>query len=55
MNPTALEIKISALQRHKGLYGWIGSMLVDDAGSPGTVENFLFCESTSISKLERYL
>jgi hypothetical protein len=47
MNPSSLDIDLSAVQSQKDMYKWFRSMLVDDEGSPSTIENILFCEATS--------
>jgi hypothetical protein len=47
MNPSSLEINISAVQRQKDMYKYAGSALFDDEGSPSTIENIIFCEATS--------
>jgi hypothetical protein len=67
MNPSSLEIDLSAVQSQKDMNRnrlgdelgetnkWFRSMLVDDEGSPSTIENILFCEATSCQLLKRYL
>jgi hypothetical protein len=55
MNPSSLDIDLSAVQRQKDMYKWSGSELIDDEGSPSTIENVLFCEATSYRQLERYI
>ena len=47
MNPSSLDNDFSAVQRQKDMYKLFGSELIDDEGSPSTIENILFCEATS--------
>jgi hypothetical protein len=67
MNPSSLDIDLSAVQRKKDMnrnrHGdelgeankWFGSELTEDEGSPSTIENIIFCEATSLLQLEQYL
>ena len=41
MNPSSLDIDLSAVQRQKDMYKYFGSMLIDDEGSPSTLENVI--------------
>jgi hypothetical protein len=42
MNPSSLEIDVSAVHRQKDIYKLFGSELDEDEGSPSTIEN-IFC------------
>jgi hypothetical protein len=55
MNPSSLDIFLSAVQRQKDMYKLYGSELTEDEGSPSTIENIIFCEATSHLQLEQYL
>jgi hypothetical protein len=39
MNPSSMGKEITTVQRQKDMYKYFRSMLVDDEGSPSTVEN----------------
>jgi hypothetical protein len=55
MNPSSLNIVFSAEQSQKDMHKLYGSMLIEDEGSPSTIENIVFCEATSHLQLEQYL
>ena len=59
MNPSSLDIglwlrraKGSAVQSQKDMYKMFGSELIEDEGSPSTIEDIIFCEATSHLQLE---
>jgi hypothetical protein len=42
MNPSSLNVDFSAVQSQKDMYKLSGSELIDDEGSPSTIENFTY-------------